>query len=940
MFMKKKFINGLLMVSMLVGATSSMISCKDYDDEKILDLQGMLADKDAELRAIIDAKVKDLQEKIDALALLQRECSQNCQAKFDDVYAKFNNYYTKTEIDTKYGDLMTFIQTNYLTENQIIELLKRQMGGEPNSDKTLQEVFNEWLENNDLIQNLVTQINNLNTLTIQIKATADNALALAQQNQQAIENLKPRVQKNEEDIADLKGLYDALNALANQNKENIEGLTTRVTNIENTIIGWGQRLTDVENKAADNEVRSKADSIRIDNLILDVENKYNELKNRDQQLADSLKDVYDNLQVLRDSIALVDKKVDDLRTEVMDLLDQANQRINNVEKRLGDLEDKFSAFEEEVKEKLNDLGKRLGAVEEQVKTNTEAIEELQGFQKKVKNAMAKYISGIVINATKNPVFGEINLPADARTTVLAAFNGYTTDQGIQFPAYSEGYYASSVDFNRVKNDVEILRGVKGAINKSGAQLLLAKDGQEGNAGTLYLTVNPTNRDFTGTEFVLINSKNEESPVKLTDLQKSDHLINFGWNRARQTGEQSANGYYEAQATVDQAALLNPRTHFSLDIQAMKNVVKDVKDWQNGISVTNIATAIYGNVHDVLEADAVKASWTDEVSGEEMSVVSQYSIAAATMKPLGYGFMKDVKYNDQLLGVETFADQIFDKFDNMLKPLVDRYSTLVNYILELKYKDYDPETKTLTIVALLPAGTFNDTVKWVENSDHTKRDTVWTKNADGTYDVNIRISAMDELMQTLYKMYDNDWNKVKDNIDNWKSKLDNKFLEIQQDLLGKLDAATLKETMGITKLYDYIELLNKHFSRWLVPNKYMQPMLIAHNDQGYTRLSRVKRAPSVLNSTTFSLRPTTFNVEVLSPAYKKIIVATDVYDQNGKTNEAARSAFNEQENVNQVIDGEWQKFDVNIEKGYTYEILYMALDYSGEIAARKYYVKVK
>lgn len=940
MFMKKKFINGLLMVSMLVGATSSMISCKDYDDEKIIDLQGMLADKDAELREIIDAKVRDLQGQIDSLSLLQRQCKENCQAKFDDVYAKFGNYYTKTEIDTKYGDLMTFIQTNYLTENEIIELLKRQMGGTPGSDKTLQEIFNEWLENNDLIQNLITQINNLNTLTLQIKATADQALELAQQNQQAIENLKPRVEQNENDIADLQSLYDALNQLANQNKENIEGLTDRVTTLENTIIGWGDRLTAVEKKAADNEVRSKADSIRIDNLIQDVENKYNELKNRDQQLADSLKEVYDNLQVLRDSVALVDQKVDDLRTEVMDLLDQANQRIENVENRLGDLETKFNTFEQEVNEKLNDLEERLAAVEEQVEANTNAIEELQGFQEKVKNAMAKYISGIILNKTMNPVFGSINLPVDGRTTILANYHGYTTDQGVQFPAFSEGYYASSVDFNRVKNDIEILKNVKGAINKSGAQVLLTKDGKEGNAGTLYLTINPTNRDFSGTEFVLINSKNEESPVKLSDIRKSDHLINFGWNRARQTGDQSENGFYEAQATIDNAALLNARTHLKLDIQSMKNVVNDVKNWRDGISATNIATAIYANVNDVLEADALKATWTDDVSGEEMSVVSQYSIAATTVKPLGYGFMKDVTYNDQLLGIETFADQIFNKFDNMLKPLVDRYNTLVNYILELKYKDYDPETKTLTIVALLPAGTFDEDIKVVWNSDHTKCDTVWTKNADGTFDVNIRISAMDELMQTLYRMYDNDWDKVKENIDNWKSKLDTMFLEIKEDLLGKLDSVTLKETMGITKLYDYIELLNKHFRRWLVPNKYMQPMLIAHNDQGYTRLSRVKRAPSVLNSTTFSLRPTTFNVEVLSPAYKKIIVATDVYDQNGKTNEAARSAFNEQENVNQVIDGEWQKFDVNIEKGYTYEILYMALDYSGEIAARKYYVKVK
>ena len=43
--MKKKFINGLLLVALFVGFTSSMVSCKDYDDEKITNLEGKLADE-------------------------------------------------------------------------------------------------------------------------------------------------------------------------------------------------------------------------------------------------------------------------------------------------------------------------------------------------------------------------------------------------------------------------------------------------------------------------------------------------------------------------------------------------------------------------------------------------------------------------------------------------------------------------------------------------------------------------------------------------------------------------------------------------------------------------------------------------------------------------------------------------------------------------------
>ena len=130
------------------------------------------------------------------------------------------------------------------------------------------------------------------------------------------------------------------------------------------------------------------------------------------------------------------------------------------------------------------------------------------------------------------------------------------------------------------------------------------------------------------------------------------------------------------------------------------------------------------------------------------------------------------------------------------------------------------------------------------------------------------------------------------------------------------------------------------TRWLVPNKYVQPLLLVHNNDGYTRISRSAGKYTPVTSESFTLIPTTYCVEVLAPAYKKIIVATKVTDAAGNNVEAARNAFNNQANMNTVIDGQWEGFDVTIQKGYNYEILYMALDYSGQIAARKYYLKVK
>ena len=490
----------------------------------------------------------------------------------------------------------------------------------------------------------------------------------------------------------------------------------------------------------------------------------------------------------------------------------------------------------------------------------------------------------------------------------------------------------------------MLQAVKNPISKSGAQTLIAQDGKEGNAGTLYLTVNPTNRDFSGTVFTMINSLNEESSVKLSPLTKSEHKITFGWNRARQDGDQSPIGFYETKATIDTEALNDDRNHLNVDVEGVKNVISDVKNWRDGISSTNIATTFYENVHKVLEADAVKATWTDDVTGEEMSVVSQYAIGAVTVKPLGFAFMQGANYYDNLMSVEKFATDLIGNLEELILKYVGKiegkWSSMAEYILSVEYKSYDPETNTITIAVKVPAGILDPETKIVYNDSGTKSETVWEKNDDGTTTINIRMSALEDLMQTLLKIYGS-WDAVADNINNWIGSVQGLVDEVNE-FLGDIvdDFSDLNATFGLDKIFDYVDIANIHFKRWLVPNKYVQPLLLVHNNDGYTRLSRSNKKFTGVSTEAITLIPTTYNVEVLSPAYKKVIVATKVTDADGNDAEAVRNAFNEQENMNTVVDGEWQSFDVSIRKGYNYEILYMALDYSGKIAARKYYVKVK
>ena len=1021
MFMKKKFINGLLLVAMIVGTTSSLVSCKDYDDEKNIDLQeqmfDMFKEQNAELMRVIEALGLRLDNRIDSLRnafdLCKGECKktkdrldslirvynyftgttyQNFYTDVTNNYAKRTwveglllNYYTKPEVDdllkgkvdtATFSAYKTFMANeiirveamfaNYYTITQVDSLLRDTLDKyytKKQVDSLLKLIKPVVYGDTTIINNIygdttivygdtiinygdTTIVNNYYTTGIDSAKCAEICHEIIRELEGKVQNLEnwqavidPLVKRDSVRIDSLVGACNVFNTkIGNLEKhaDSVDVVLLRDSIRLDALEAGYKELKDTLKKYATIEYVDTQDGILNDRIDSIVTVAIPDLKNQIKDAKERIEDVKDSLaNVITEAVKTVNNRIDSLAKADKD-------SVKNLRDDLQTLRNEYKEFEKNTKERINGISDSLATLDETVKKIETKVEQLSDSVAKIVNSMAKFISGITINGTENPVFGEINTPIGVRSYILATYHGKTSDAGLQFPAYEEQYYASTADFKRVMNDGAVLKNVKNPVSKKGD--LISQDGAVGNAGTVYVTVNPTNRDFSGTQFTLINSKNEESPIVLSDLRKSDHLLQFGWNRARQTGDQSANGFYEAYATISEDMITNGRLRLNVDLEGIKNVLADVKNWQDGISATNIATTIYENLHQVLEASALKASWTDDVSGEEMSVVSQYDIAAATVHPLGFAFMKDVKYNNELLKVEDFLDDFTLALDNTLGAYADklkiRYDELAQYILGLQYKGYDVATNTLTIVAVVPAGTFAEDEKIVYNSDHTKQETVWSKNADGTYDINIRFSALSEIMATLIRIYGSP-EEVEKNIDNVKDKIDALVNEVS-DFLGGLqkDVNSMSTTFGLDKLYSYIDMLNGHFKRWLVPNKYVQPLMLIHNDNGYKRLSRYQKRPTKLSSTDFRIIPTTYNVEVLAPAYKKVVLATKVWDASGAEATGVRDEFNAQQDINTVMDGLWTGIDVTIKEGYVYELLLMEVDYCGEIATRKYYVTKK
>ena len=97
--MKKKFINGFLMVAMVFATTSSFVSCKDNIDDDLSDVYAQLGKRSSELQV----KINDLQDQIDKIEpeiiqyYTENVYNEITQVIDADVEAIQNDYNSKFE---------------------------------------------------------------------------------------------------------------------------------------------------------------------------------------------------------------------------------------------------------------------------------------------------------------------------------------------------------------------------------------------------------------------------------------------------------------------------------------------------------------------------------------------------------------------------------------------------------------------------------------------------------------------------------------------------------------------------------------------------------------------------------------------------------------------------------------------------------------------------
>lgn len=539
-------------------------------------------------------------------------------------------------------------------------------------------------------------------------------------------------------------------------------------------------------------------------------------------------------------------------------------------------------------------------------TQVNSIEEMQGKMKTALDCLVnKNLSNIAINATENPVTGYWNAAfLGSQLNLISSFYGV--------PA--EGNEDWGVKPNQVL-------------------------GKNGNAGYIYVSLNPTELDPSVVQGVeLVNSQGEPAKgFKLGAIENTDKVLTYGYTRAT-----SKNGFYQIPVIAS-----DPQNDdFALDKgslkEAAKTVLGELKDPKgNDLDLSKIAAALYkNNLNNKLTAYTVKATYYlyDAEMGKMVTktqVAPAYNLAAFAIKPVSFNFLKDNAALDKLSGwaVENFRlPSLSTKLEKIAKALdvkisYDKADEFYTYTFIASNTIYCEQVGNDVVI-------YNDAkVAWDASGRDYKvidRGHVYKTLKNSTLETQVFAEDYAEVPvgERIYSI------KTKDTtIADLLASANEQIAKKLQPVKNVLSNVNSKWENVIAKVNP---LLKKVSSKIGSANKMLQPTILYLDQNGNPNtLSTIggRLGTRFVGTGATTLYATSWTAELLAPAYKKQIFVKEPGAEilvNGKATKEG-----------EIFDGSLNKVIFNATKGNTtYTIVYKAVDYSGVEVEKTFYVNVK
>lgn len=760
-------------------------------------------------------------------------------------------------------------------------------------------VFSSCKDNTeDIMANVNTQTTELNDLLDAQKA--------------AMEQLK---QELEQQIGDNQDAIDALeDALTNADSDLLDKINANSKAIADAV-ALIDSLADACPTYLWSDSLKTAYDLAAANAVLAAKNAADilDLQKKDEQIE----------QALVDSILAVKEYADSLHQAAKDYTDEATELVkakidsldNALDLELAAIEEAYQEADSLLQDQLDSLKQDLEELEERVAANEKAIAELQDKVDDLEDALAKMVTGIIVQGVENPIFGSFSLPLGVNSNILLGYYG-ESERDYDFPSNKSGMDATGIA------DAYKYITINGDSEVSG---ILFND----TLGTVYLTINPAKTDFTGLTVGIENSIEESNGMSVTPLKESTKKLSFGYSPYTKS---VSNGLYEAKVYLDSESSID-LIKFNIE-DGLKSSVKDIlesfKTRSKQVDLTELATAIVKQMTNFMDAYAINAEWTDSLG--EHAVYSNYNLAATAFKPLSYTFLKGQNFG-KLPMISAFdhinLDDINLNFNLNFAPIA------INSNVNVQLNNVVINRGNIDVVVDI-AGTsypvdINSLVDEIEKQINDANAEITEEIEDQLED---QIASIENEINSYLSTMIGDINSQLGDVND----LVNQFNGIE----GKVNSAIDKVNSFVSRINNFTNKINTRLDNL---NAYLQVTMLYETEDGdLAQLSNSGAGASQITAGKDAvLYPTSYTADIVVPAYKKYVAFTKVNGASDSEQAAWLSQLNTGDYLNQVLDGNTKAIKLNVPSsfsGKTLELTYSALDYSGYTSTRKFYIYVK
>ena len=296
-------------------------------------------------------------------------------------------------------------------------------------------------------------------------------------------------------------------------------------------------------------------------------------------------------KLINDAIAKIEIPTPLTQEQIQKLIDDAIAKINPSSLTKAEVQKMIDDALEAFKTQLPDSFTK----EEIIKIIEETITTMDID---LTNVYMTEVTSISVDKVVNPLF-EFSTPFGVNSNLLISFFGEKAKRDIYFPKGAEEPILYKGDY--------FIEGV-------------------GNAGKLYVTVNPSSVDFSGKTLKLVSTTGNEAPVELTPLVESKEELRYI--------TRGDNAFYETYATISEGNIA--KAYFSwepADKQAFKDQIVDLLKSHGKEDIADMLQTITNLVAgNDIPAYRLQASW-----GDGYYTYSPANIAAVAVKPLTYAF---------------------------------------------------------------------------------------------------------------------------------------------------------------------------------------------------------------------------------------------------------------------------------------------------------------